>query len=70
VKKAVDDVGDESRARAPKNRVDIKPLKKLVFEKFPKDCALRSALLAERDVLETYEFLAKMETFLNLLKVI
>jgi hypothetical protein len=53
----------------PLQEVNIKPLKTLVLEKFPKDCPLRNALLAERDVLKIYEFLAKIETWLNLLRI-
>ncbi|MEM2969438.1 MAG: hypothetical protein QXR63_00705 [Candidatus Bathyarchaeia archaeon] len=49
-------------------KVDIRPLKALVLEKFPKSSPLRMALLAERDVLEADEFLAKLETWLILLK--
>ena len=52
-----------------RDTVDIRPLKALVIEKFPKNCALRNALLAERDILKTNEFLAKMETWLNLLRM-
>jgi hypothetical protein len=50
-------------------KIDIRPLKAFVSEKFPKDSPLREALLAERDVLDAQEFLAKMETWLNLLRV-
>ena len=50
-------------------KIDIRPLKAFVSEKFPKDSPLREALLAERDVLSAQEFLAKMETWLNLLRV-
>lgn len=50
-------------------KIDIRPLKAFVSEKFPKDSPLREALLAERDVLHAHEFLAKMETWLNLLRV-
>jgi len=51
-------------------KVNIKPLKVLVFEKFPKDCVLRDVLLSERDLLNVTEFLAKMETWLKLLQVV
>ena len=50
-------------------KIDIRPLKAFVSVKFPKDSPLREALLAERDVLSAQEFLAKMETWLNLLRV-
>ena len=49
--------------------IDIRPLKAFVSEKFPKNWPLREALLAERDVLDAEEFLAKMETWLNLLRM-
>jgi hypothetical protein len=49
-------------------RINIQPLKTLVLEKFPPNHPLRFVLLAERDVLEAREFLAKLETWLNLLK--
>jgi hypothetical protein len=49
--------------------IDIRPLKVFASEKFPRNCPLREALLAERDILEAREFLAKMETWLNLLRI-
>lgn len=49
--------------------IDIRPLKAFVSENFPKNWPLREAILAERDVLDAQEFLAKMETWLNLLRV-
>ncbi|MGA9388723.1 MAG: hypothetical protein WBV70_07865 [Candidatus Bathyarchaeia archaeon] len=49
-------------------RIDIRPLKAFVSEKLPRSSPLR-ALLAERDLLGAQEFLAKMETWLNLLRV-
>jgi hypothetical protein len=49
-------------------KIDIRPLKALVLEKFPLNNSLRLALLAERDVLEANEFLAKLETWLNILR--
>jgi hypothetical protein len=49
-------------------KIDIRPLKALVLEKFPVNNPLRLALLAERDVLEANEFLAKLETWLNILR--
>ena len=53
----------------PKGEVDISSLKRLVLE-FPKDCALRNAVLAERSILKTYEFEAKMETWMSLLRMV
>jgi len=49
-------------------KIDIRPLKALILEKFPPNKPLRTVLLAERDLLEAKEFLAKLETWLNLLK--
>ena len=46
--------------------INIQPLKAFASEKFPSNSPLREALLAERDILEAREFLAKMETWLNL----
>jgi hypothetical protein len=51
-----------------KFKIDIRPLKAFVSEKFPKSSPLRETLIAERDVLDAQEFLAKMETWLNLLR--
>lgn len=53
----------------PKGEVNITSLKRLVLE-FPKNCALRNAVLAERNILKTYEFEAKMETWMNLLRLV
>jgi|GEM_PF-3799093 len=50
-------------------KVDIKPLKSLILKRFPPNHPLRFVLLAERDVLETGDFLAKLETWLNILRV-
>lgn len=58
----------QSQARQTAYEIDIRPLKAFVSEKFPKNWPLREALLAERDVLDAQEFLAKMETWLNLLR--
>ncbi|MEM3759600.1 MAG: hypothetical protein QXZ02_00650 [Candidatus Bathyarchaeia archaeon] len=49
-------------------KIDMRPLKELVLEKFPPDNQLRIVLLAERDVLEAHEFLAKLETWFILLR--
>ncbi|MEM0358030.1 MAG: hypothetical protein QXL77_06630 [Candidatus Bathyarchaeia archaeon] len=49
------------------DKVDTRPLKRLVIEKFPRDSPLR-VILAERDTLQAEEFLAKLETWLLLLK--
>jgi hypothetical protein len=47
-------------------KIDIRPLKAFASERLPKNWPLREALLAERDILEAQEFLAKMGTWLNL----
>ena len=49
-------------------KIDIRPLKTFAFKELPKNLPLRKVLLAERDILKTQEFLAKMETWLNLMK--
>jgi len=49
-------------------KIDIRPLKTFAFKELPKNLPLRKVLLAERGILETQEFLAKMETWLNLMK--
>lgn len=51
-----------------RSEVDITSLKRLVLE-FPQGWALRNAVLAERNVLKTYEFVAKMETWMSLLRM-
>ena len=48
--------------------VDIRQLKKFA-SKFPRDCPLREVLLLERDWLTVDEFLPKLETWLNLLRM-
>ena len=50
--------------------VDIRSLKSLVSKEFSKDSPLREVLLAERDSLETEEFLAKLEIWLTLLRIV
>jgi len=51
-------------------KVDIRPIKALVFKKFSKGHVLRNVVLGERDLLSGTEFLAKMETWLKLLQVV
>lgn len=43
-------------------KIDIRPLKTFVHHEFPENSPLRKVLLAERDILDALEFLAKMET--------
>jgi hypothetical protein len=52
---------------SPKATVNIRKMKALVAQ-FPKDSPLR-IILAERDVLNALEAVAKMETWLNLLRM-
>jgi hypothetical protein len=54
---------------SPKATVNIRKLKSLVAEQFPKDSPLR-IILAERDVLANSDFLAKIETWMNLLRLV
>jgi hypothetical protein len=51
------------------NRIEIKSLKAFVLAKFPKHSALKNCLLSERDFLTSYEYVAKLETWLNLLRM-
>lgn len=50
-------------------KIDTRPLKAFASERLPKNWPLWEALLAERDILEAQEFLAKMGTWLNLSKM-
>lgn len=52
-----------------KAKINIRRLKVFAFNNLPKDGALRECLLAERDLLNADEFLAKMEIYLKLLRV-
>ena len=58
-----------SKEDSPKATVNIRKLKALVAEQFPKDSPLR-IILAERDVLANSEFVAKIETWMNLLRLV
>lgn len=58
----------QHQPRQGRAEVDIKALKAFALEKFPRDCALRDVLLAERDNLEVKEFLAKMDIWVKLLR--
>ncbi|MGA2682047.1 MAG: hypothetical protein ABSF44_09640 [Candidatus Bathyarchaeia archaeon] len=51
-----------------KNKVDIRPLKLVVFEKFPLDSPLRATILGEKDVMSAEELVSKAETWLLLLR--
>lgn len=52
-----------------KTKINIRRLKVFAFNNLPKDEALRECLLAERDLLDVNEFLAKMEIWVKLLRV-
>lgn len=58
----------QQQLRQGRAKVDIKALKAFALEKFPRDCALRDVLLAERDKLDVNEFLAKMDIWIKLLR--
>ena len=51
------------------NAVNVRPLKAFASTRLPRDCPLRQVLVAERDTLNANEFLAKMETWLKLLRL-
>ncbi len=48
--------------------VDIRPVKELAIEKLSENSPLRKVLLAERDIMNPCEFLAKMETWRYLMR--
>jgi len=50
-------------------QIDISVLKSFVLQNFPNNSPVRNIILAERETLGIHEFLAKMETWLKLLKV-
>jgi len=52
----------------PKCRVNIRSLKSLVFAQFSKDSVIYDVLLAEKDLLDVSEFLAKVDVWLKLLR--
>jgi len=58
----------ESDLTKPVRTVDIKDLKKFVRENLSKNSTLRDILLAEDDELEAYEFSAKVDVWLKLLR--
>lgn len=57
------------RARLEATKIDIRTLKSFVLQHFPNDSPIRNVILAERETLGPQEFLAKMDTWLKLLKV-
>jgi hypothetical protein len=62
-------VADLARPRRDKTHrlVSTEGLKQLVLARFPEDHPLREVILAERDVLTSEEFLAKMSVWIVLL---
>jgi hypothetical protein len=59
----------QSETNWTSREVDIRPLKDLAIEMLPENSPLRKVLLAERDRMSPYEFLAKMETWQYLLRI-
>jgi hypothetical protein len=47
-------------------KVNIRPLKSFACKELPEDCALRAVLLLEKEVLDSHEFLAKLEVWMSL----
>jgi len=66
VKASVEEVAWEKRASAHRP-VSTEGLRQLVLARFPEDHPLRDVILAEKDVLTSDEFLAKMPVWLVLL---
>lgn len=58
----------EGMSNPAKNSVDIRALKALVLEKFPKDSLLKATILGEKDVLSVESLVSKAETWLILLR--
>jgi hypothetical protein len=55
-------------AQQTKDKVDIRPLKSFVFERFPKDSAIYDVFSTEQDLLGVSEFLAKVDVWLKLVR--
>ena len=53
---------------SPKATVNIRKLKALVAEQFPKDSLLKATILGEKDVLSVESLVSKAETWLILLR--
>lgn len=62
------EISTSSQLRQTKDNVDIRPIKTLVFAKFPKDSAIYDVLFTERDLLSASEFLIKVDVWLRLLR--
>lgn len=57
----------EATLTSSRETVSIRSLKDLVLSQFPGNHPLREVILAERDVLTPFEFLAKMDVWFVLL---
>jgi hypothetical protein len=62
------EISTSSQLRRTTDKVDITPIKALVFQKFPKDSAIYDVLFSERDLLSVSEFLIKVDVWLRLLR--
>jgi len=58
----------ESFAGSGKAMVNIEPIKVIAFQRLPLDHPLRKLLLAERTLLKPEEYVAKVESWLVLLR--
>jgi len=57
-----------SKEDSPRATVNVRKLKSLVAEQFPKDSAIYDVLFTERDLLSVSEFLIKVDVWLRLLR--
>jgi len=57
-----------SQFRQTNDKVDIRPLKALVFAKFPEDSAIYDVVVTEPDFLDRSEFSVKISVWLKLLR--
>jgi hypothetical protein len=62
------EISTSKQLRQTKDKVDITPIKALVFAKFPKDSAIYDVLFTERDLLSVSEFLIKVDVWMKLLR--
>jgi len=59
-------IGGRRGEKTGQGMVSIRPLKDLVVSEFPETDPLRTAILADRDVLKVEEFLSKLEVWFTL----
>jgi hypothetical protein len=52
----------------PRDKVDIRLLKTLIFAQFPRDSIIYDIFVTEHDLLSVSEFLAKVDVWLRLLR--